>query len=110
VQRKVIGLAVQASVVDMQVTRYTYSNGNSVLLMTFTTHADSAMMPGVGITGPAGAAAGGARVRDFWNIFSLNIKRHREHEPICVEEADESLRVQRATHPGRECRRHRDPQ
>jgi len=28
--------------------------------LTFTTHADSGKMPGVGITGPAGAAAGGA--------------------------------------------------
>jgi hypothetical protein len=110
VQRMVIGLGVEASVVDTQVTLYTHSNGNSVPLMTFTSHADSAMVPGVGITGPAGAAAGGARVRDLWNIFSLNSKRHREHEPICVEEADKSLRVQRATHPGRECRRHRDPQ
>jgi hypothetical protein len=82
VQRMVIGLGVEASVVDTQVTLYTDSNGNSVRLMTFTTYADSAMMPGVGITGPAGAAARGARVRDFWKIFSLNIKRHREHEPI----------------------------
>jgi hypothetical protein len=59
----VIGLGVEASVVDTQVTLYTYSNGNSVPLMTFTTHADSSMMPGVGITGPAGVAAGGARQR-----------------------------------------------
>ncbi|MGO9603193.1 MAG: DUF4410 domain-containing protein [Candidatus Binataceae bacterium] len=59
-ERMVIGLGVGASVVDTRVTVYQYSNGNSVQLMTFTTHADSGMMPGVGITGPAGAAAGGA--------------------------------------------------
>jgi hypothetical protein len=59
-ERMVIGLGVGASVVDTQVTLYQYSNGNSAELMTFTTHADSGKMPGVGITGPAGAAAGGA--------------------------------------------------
>lgn len=59
-ERMVIGLGLGASVVDTQVTLYQYSNGNSVPLMTFTTHADSGKMPGVGITGPAGAAAGGA--------------------------------------------------
>src|SRR5271154_594997 len=59
-QRMVIGLGVGASVVDTQVVLYQYANGNSTQLLTFTTHADSGMMPGVGITGPAGAAAGGA--------------------------------------------------
>jgi hypothetical protein len=59
-QRMVIGLGAGASVVDTQVTLYQFSTGNSVPLMTFTTHADSGKMPGVGITGPAGAAAGGA--------------------------------------------------
>ncbi len=59
-QRMVIGLGAGASVVDTQVGLYQYSNGSSTQLLTFTTHADSGMMPGVGITGPAGAAAGGA--------------------------------------------------
>jgi hypothetical protein len=59
-QRMVIGLGVGASVVDTQVGIYQYSNGNSTELLTFTTHADSGEMPGAGITGPAGAAAGGA--------------------------------------------------
>jgi Domain of unknown function (DUF4410) len=59
-QRMVIGLGAGASVVDTQVGVYQYSNGSSVQLLTFTTHADSGKMPGVGITGPAGAAAGGA--------------------------------------------------
>jgi hypothetical protein len=59
-QRMVIGLGVGASVIDTQVGLYQYSNGNSRQLLTFTTHADSGETPGVGITGPAGAAAGGA--------------------------------------------------
>lgn len=59
-QRMVIGLGVGASVVDTWVGLYQYSNGNSRQLLTFTTHADSGAMPGVGIIGPAGAAAGGA--------------------------------------------------
>jgi hypothetical protein len=59
-RRMVIGLGAGASVVDTQVGLYQYSNGNSTQLVTFTTHADSGKMPGAGITGPAGAAAGGA--------------------------------------------------
>jgi hypothetical protein len=59
-QRMVIGLGAGASVVDTQVGLYQYSNGASSELVTFNTHADSGKMPGVGITGPAGAAAGGA--------------------------------------------------
>lgn len=59
-RRMVIGLGVGASVVDSQVGLYQLSNGNATQLVTFTTHADSGKMPGAGITGPAGAAAGGA--------------------------------------------------
>jgi hypothetical protein len=59
-QRMVIGLGVGASVVDTQVGLYQFSNGNATQLVSFTTHADSGKMPGAGITGPAGAAAGGA--------------------------------------------------
>jgi hypothetical protein len=57
-QRMVIGLGFGASVVDTQVGLYQYSNGSSTQLITFSTHADSGRMPGAGITGPAGAAAG----------------------------------------------------
>jgi hypothetical protein len=59
-RRTVIGLGAGASVVDASVGLYQYSEGSSTQLLTFTTHADSGRMPGVGITGPAGAAAGGA--------------------------------------------------
>lgn len=60
VRRMVIGLGAGASVVDTSVGLYQYNEGSSTQLLTFTTHADSGKMPGVGITGPAGAAAGGA--------------------------------------------------
>jgi uncharacterized protein DUF3604 len=56
----VIGFGLGASKVNTQVTLYQYSKGNSEPLMTLTTHAESGEMPGVGITGPAGAAAGEA--------------------------------------------------
>jgi len=59
-RRTVIGLGAGASVVDTTVGLYQYSEGSSSQLLSFTTHADSGKMPGVGITGPAGAAAGGA--------------------------------------------------
>jgi Domain of unknown function (DUF4410) len=59
-QRTGMGLGAGASSVDTQVGLYQYSNGNSTQLVTFTTHSTSGRMPGVGITGPAGVAAGGA--------------------------------------------------
>ncbi len=60
VQRMVIGLGMGASKLNTSVGLYQYSSGASNQLLTFSTHADSGKMPGVGITGPAGAAAGGA--------------------------------------------------
>ncbi len=59
-RRMVIGLGVGASTIDTQVGVFQYANGTSTQLITFTTHATSGKMPGAGITGPAGAAAGGA--------------------------------------------------
>jgi hypothetical protein len=59
-QRTVIGLGEGASGIDTQVGLYQYSNGNSTQLETFSTQATSGKMPGVAITAPAGAAAGGA--------------------------------------------------
>jgi hypothetical protein len=59
-RRMVIGLGAGASKVDsvVQVIQKTDEGTNEV--MDFSTTADSGYMPGVGITGPAGAAAGGA--------------------------------------------------
>lgn len=60
VQQMVIGMGLGASKLNTSAGLYQYSSGASNQLLTFSTHADSGKMPGVGITGPAGAAAGGA--------------------------------------------------
>ena len=74
-QRMVIGLGVGASVIDTQVGLYQYSNGNSAQLLTFTTHADGGEMPGVGMTGPAGAPAGGAAAASIGvNVASSGVE------------------------------------
>ena len=62
-QRMVIGLGRGQSVVDTAVRLYQYSSGNSAELMTFTTHADSGEMPGVG--GPAHSWSEVPRRRSF---------------------------------------------
>jgi Domain of unknown function (DUF4410) len=59
-RRMVIGLGVGASTLDADVMVQQHSEQGSRQLMEFSTHADSGRMPGAGITGPAGAAAGGA--------------------------------------------------
>jgi hypothetical protein len=59
-RRMVIGLGVGASKVDTVVQVFHKTDEGSHELMDFTTSADSGYMPGAGITGPAGAAAGGA--------------------------------------------------
>lgn len=59
-RRMVIGLGVGASTLDADVIVQQHSEQGSRQLMEFSTHADSGKMPGAGITGPAGAAAGGA--------------------------------------------------
>jgi hypothetical protein len=74
-QRMVIGLGMGASVIDTRVGLYQYSNGNSTQLLTFTTHADSGEVPGVGITGPAGAAGGGAAAASIGaNVASSGVE------------------------------------
>ncbi len=59
-RRTVIGLGAGASVLDTTVQLNQKTDSGSRQILEFTTHADSGKMPGVGITGPAGAAAGGA--------------------------------------------------
>ncbi len=59
-RRMVIGLGVGASTLDADVIVQQHSEQGSRQLMEFSTHADSGKMPGAGITGPGGAAAGGA--------------------------------------------------
>jgi len=59
-RRMVIGLGAGQSTLDTSVQAYQKTQDGTQQLMDFNTHADSGYMPGVGITGPAGAAAGGA--------------------------------------------------
>jgi len=59
-RRMVIGLGAGASVLDTTVQLNQKTNEGARQILEFTTHADSGKMPGAGITGPAGAAAGGA--------------------------------------------------
>ena len=59
-RRMVIGLGVGASTLDTTVQLNQHTADGSRQILEFTTHADSGQMPGAGITGPAGAAAGGA--------------------------------------------------
>ena len=59
-RRMVIGLGAGASKLDAVVQMYQKTPDGSRELLDFSTHADSGYMPGAGITGPAGAAAGGA--------------------------------------------------
>jgi hypothetical protein len=59
-RRMVIGLGAGASTLDAVVQVVQKTDQGSSELLDFSTHADSGYMPGAGITGPAGAAAGGA--------------------------------------------------
>ena len=59
-RRMVIGLGAGQSTLDTVVQGYQKTDQGSQQVMDFSTHADSGYMPGAGVTGPAGAAAGGA--------------------------------------------------
>jgi hypothetical protein len=59
-RRMVIGLGAGASKVDTVVQVIQKTDQGSTEIVDFATSADSGYMPGAGITGPAGAAAGGA--------------------------------------------------
>jgi hypothetical protein len=59
-RRMVIGLGAGASKVDTVVEVIQKTDQGSSEIIDFATSADSGYMPGAGITGPAGAAAGGA--------------------------------------------------
>lgn len=59
-RRMVIGLGAGASKVDTVVQVIQKTDQGATAIIDFSTSADSGYMPGAGITGPAGAAAGGA--------------------------------------------------
>jgi len=58
-RRMVIGLGSGRAKLDAEVQVYQGANGTTHQIMDFAAHADSGEMPGAGLTGPAGAAAGG---------------------------------------------------
>lgn len=59
-RRMVIGLGAGQSTLDSVVQVIQKTDQGSSEIIDFSTHADSGYMPGAGVTGPAGAAAGGA--------------------------------------------------
>lgn len=59
-RRLVIGFGAGSAILDTSVQMYNRSAGSSRQVLTFTTHADSGMMPGAAVTAGAGAAAGGS--------------------------------------------------
>jgi hypothetical protein len=77
-RRMVIGLGAGASVLETSVQMYHRTDEGSNQLLEFATHADSGKMPGAGITGPAGAAAGGAAaaVSLGVNVAAAGVKTH----------------------------------
>jgi hypothetical protein len=60
VRRMVIGLGAGESVIDTKVQLFQLNDGVTKQLDDFQIHSDSGEMPGVALTAPAGAAAGGA--------------------------------------------------
>jgi hypothetical protein len=59
-RRLVIGFGAGASVLDTDVNVFQTTGQGTRQILDFTTHADSGKMPGVAVTGGAGAAAGGS--------------------------------------------------
>jgi len=57
--RTVVGFGLGQSTMDTQVQVYGPSSSGYHMILEFKTHADSGSMPGVAVTGPAGAAAAG---------------------------------------------------
>ncbi|MGH7814582.1 MAG: DUF4410 domain-containing protein [Candidatus Binataceae bacterium] len=77
-RRMIIGLGAGASVLNANVQVYQRAGAAARQIMQFTTHADSGKMPGAGIMGPAGAAAGGAAAIASVgvNVAAAGVKTH----------------------------------
>jgi len=77
-RRMVIGLGAGASTLDTTVWMYQRTDEGTQQVLQFATHADSGKMPGAGIMGPAGAAAGGAAAATSLavNIAAAGVKTH----------------------------------
>ena len=77
--RTVVGFGLGASTMDTQVQVYAPSNTGYRMVLEFKTHADSGEMPGVAVTGPAGAAAAGGLTAGVTaaNLAAGGIKGYR---------------------------------
>jgi hypothetical protein len=97
-RRMVIGLGAGASKVDTVVQVIQRTPQGSSELLDFATSADSGYMPGAGITGPAGAAAGGtaAAVSLGVNVAAGGVKNVTSSTGYLVDKTSDQI-VQQVT-------------
>jgi hypothetical protein len=89
----VIGLGVGASTLDSVVQVVQKTDQGSSELLDFSTHADSGYMPGAGVTGPAGAAAGGATAAASLavNIAEGGVKSYTSSTACLVDKTSDQI-------------------
>ncbi len=92
-RRMVIGLGAGATVLDTSVQINQRRDQASRQVLAFTTHADSGKMPGAGITGPAGAVAGGATAAATLgaNVAAAGVKTHTSSFDYLTEKTSEQI-------------------
>jgi hypothetical protein len=97
-RRMVIGLGVGASKVDTVVQVIQKTPQGTTEILDFATSADSGYMPGAGITGPAGAAAGGtaAAVSLGVNVAAGGVKNVTSSTGYLVDKTSDQI-VQQMT-------------
>ncbi len=97
-RRMVIGLGVGASKVDTVVQVIQKAPQGTTEILDFATSADSGYMPGAGITGPAGAAAGGtaAAVSLGVNVAAGGVKNVTSSTGYLVDKTSDQI-VQQMT-------------
>ena len=92
-RRMVIGLGAGASTLDSVVQVIQKTDQGSSEILDFSTHADSGYMPGAGITGPAGAAAGGAAAAASLgvNLAAGGVKNYRSSTGFLVDKTSDQV-------------------
>jgi hypothetical protein len=92
-RRMVIGLGAGASTLDSVVQVVQKTDQGSSELLDFSTHADSGYMPGAGVTGPAGAAAGGATAAASLavNVAAGGIKSYTSSTAYLVDKTSDQI-------------------
>ena len=92
-RRMVIGLGAGQSTFDSVVQVVQKTDQGSSEIIDFTTHADSGYMPGAGVTGPAGAAAGGAVAVGSLaaNVAAGGVKNYRSSTGFLVEKTTDQV-------------------